>query len=262
MVDIVDGPDGLGHAIRRRAAVVPGGVTDTLDISIKPEAARPGYWLVLGADAQPLGHADDREELASLVTDLYHEALFDHCLGRQPPLLVVHAGVVAVDGQAILIPGTSGSGKSTLVSALVEAGASYLSDEYAILGEDGLVRPYPRPIALRTSGPDQRPTPAAAPPRTTSYEPVQVAVIVDTTYEPGQTWKPELVRRAAAVLPLLAQGAGVREQPALTLRIAGALATASLLRGPRGDASETAELLMATVQATGAVAATGGAEAP
>ncbi len=49
--------------------------------------------------------------------------------------LFVHAGAVAVgwQRQAILIPGRSFAGKTTLVKALVEAGAVYYSDEFAVL---------------------------------------------------------------------------------------------------------------------------------
>ena len=43
--------------------------------------------------------------------------------------LFVHAGVVGWRGRAILVPGTSFSGKTTLVAAMVQAGASYYSDE-------------------------------------------------------------------------------------------------------------------------------------
>ena len=52
----------------------------------------------------------------------------------------VHAGVVAWQGRAIVIPGRSYSGKTSLVAALVRAGATYYSDEYAVLDLQG-----PRP---------------------------------------------------------------------------------------------------------------------
>src|SRR5438093_9745682 len=45
----------------------------------------------------------------------------------------VHAGAVGWRGRAIVIPGASMSGKTTLVSAFVQAGATYYSDEYAVL---------------------------------------------------------------------------------------------------------------------------------
>ena len=40
-------------------------------------------------------------------------------------------------------------GQETLVAALVRAGATYYSDEYALIGADGRVRPYARDLSLR-----------------------------------------------------------------------------------------------------------------
>ena len=66
--------------------------------------------------------------------------------------MFVHAGVVAVDGRALLLPGGSFTGKTTLVAALLRAGAQYGSDEYAVLDEAGLVLPaYPRPLSIRNA---------------------------------------------------------------------------------------------------------------
>src|SRR5438876_6947053 len=64
----------------------------------------------------------------------------------------VHAGVVGWKGKAIVIPGRSFSGKSTLVAELVRAGATYYSDEYAVLDVEGNVHPYPRPVVMRENG--------------------------------------------------------------------------------------------------------------
>jgi hypothetical protein len=65
------------------------------------------------------------------------------------PLLAVHAGVVARQGDAVLLVGDSGAGKSTLVAALTQRGWTYLSDEAAGLDEAAQVQPYARPINLR-----------------------------------------------------------------------------------------------------------------
>jgi hypothetical protein len=61
----------------------------------------------------------------------------------------VHAGVVGWDGRAAVIPGPSHSGKSTLVAALVNAGATYYSDEYAVIDLQGRDHAFPREIRLR-----------------------------------------------------------------------------------------------------------------
>ena len=52
----------------------------------------------------------------------------------------VHAGVVAIDGGAVLIPGKSFSGKTTLTRALVEQGGVYYSDEFAVIDPPATLR--------------------------------------------------------------------------------------------------------------------------
>ena len=68
----------------------------------------------------------------------------------------VHAGVVGWKGRALVLPGKSGAGKTTLVAELIRAGATYYSDEYAVLDERGRVHPYARPLAVRVDGRRQR----------------------------------------------------------------------------------------------------------
>src|SRR6266576_550620 len=67
-----------------------------------------------------------------------------------PRRVFVHAGVVGWKRRAILIPGMTFTGKTTLVDQLLRAGATYYSDEYAVLDERGLVHPYPRPLGFRS----------------------------------------------------------------------------------------------------------------
>src|SRR5260370_20995260 len=67
-----------------------------------------------------------------------------------PRRVFVHAGVVGWKNRAILIPGLSHSGKTTLVDQLIRAGATYYSDEYAVLDERGRVHPYARALGMRS----------------------------------------------------------------------------------------------------------------
>ena len=97
-------------------------------------------------------------------TDKALEALEDHLqlyvAEHAPRRVFVHAGVVGWRGKAIVIPGRTHTGKSTLVKALVEAGATYYSDEYAVLDKRGRVHPYARPLSMRPIG-GGRPTKVA-----------------------------------------------------------------------------------------------------
>jgi hypothetical protein len=56
--------------------------------------------------------------------------------------IFVHAGAVARDGRAILLPAAMESGKSSLVLALLQRGYRYLSDEYGAL-DPVTARAYP-----------------------------------------------------------------------------------------------------------------------
>ncbi len=64
--------------------------------------------------------------------------------------LIVHAGVVERDGQALIMAAMPGSGKSTLCTILAHRGWRLLSDEFALVRKsDGRVVPIPRPIGLK-----------------------------------------------------------------------------------------------------------------
>jgi hypothetical protein len=64
--------------------------------------------------------------------------------------LIIHAAVVARNGQAIVFPGNPGAGKSTLCAAMVSRGWRLLSDEMALISlEDLRITPIPRPIGLK-----------------------------------------------------------------------------------------------------------------
>ena len=64
----------------------------------------------------------------------------------------VHAGVVGWHGRAIVLPGRSCAGKTSLVAELPRAGATYYSDEFAVIDGRGRVCPFPKPLSIRESG--------------------------------------------------------------------------------------------------------------
>lgn len=64
--------------------------------------------------------------------------------------LLLHAGVVARDDAAVLLPAIPGSGKSTLTAALLCSGYRLLSDEFGVVDlRSGMLRPMVRPVALK-----------------------------------------------------------------------------------------------------------------
>jgi HprK-related kinase A len=66
--------------------------------------------------------------------------------------VIIHAGIVARDDRAILMPGASGVGKSSLTAALCARGWRLLSDELALIDlADGMAYPMPRPISVKNA---------------------------------------------------------------------------------------------------------------
>jgi hypothetical protein len=162
-------------------------------------------------------------------------------------VLFVHAGVVAWRGRAILIPGRSMSGKSTLVDAFVRAGATYYSDEYAVVDETGRVRAYPKPLRLRGGAPIARE--ATGPAEAADLPPLEPGLVVSTRFEPGGGWGPRRLSPGETMLRLVANTVLARVDPALTLRLLTPIAASTPgLESPRGEARETVERILARLR--------------
>ena len=159
------------------------------------------------------------------------------------PEVFVHAGVVAVDGQAIVVPGRSGTGKTTLVRALVDAGATYYSDEYAVLDVAGRVHPYARRPSVRVRAGHKERHPV---PRIRGRGPIPVGLVVETRYRPDGRWDPTPLSAGECVLALLANTVPARDRPAEVLAaLARATQSTRAFRSERGAASRTARALIA-----------------
>jgi len=74
---------------------------------------------------------------------------------RANQYLMLHGGVVARDGGAMILPGVPGAGKSTLTAYLMHRGWRLFSDEFTLLAQDTLeLRPFPRLIPLKNESID------------------------------------------------------------------------------------------------------------
>jgi hypothetical protein len=166
-----------------------------------------------------------------------------------PRRIFVHAGVVGWNGRAILIPGLSHSGKTTLVDQLIRAGATYYSDEYAVIDERGRVHPYPRALGMRGPGSDQATKVRAADiGAKVGLKPLRVGLVVSTDYKNGARWRPRQVTRGQGVLELMSHTVSARSQPELALRaLPAALESARILKGVRGEAAEIVDSILAQV---------------
>jgi hypothetical protein len=160
----------------------------------------------------------------------------------------VHAGAVAWKGKAILIPADSFKGKSTLVAELVKRGAVYYSDEFAILDSDGMVHPFPRPIAMRTDEADYKmyeldPANIGG---TIALGPASVGSIVFTEYDPldGNN-ELEAISPGQGLLRIIPFTLCLRRQPEFTMNVLNKITSHAIITsGRRGPADSFAETLL------------------
>lgn len=193
---------------------------------------------LLRRDDEIVATGDDLDLLCRTLLSELHLAIAVHARDA----LFVHAGVVAWNGVAIVIPGRSMSGKSSLVRALVAAGATYFSDEYAVLDENGLVHPYPKPLSIRR--PDG--SVESIDPETigrVGFEPVPVGLIVSTHFEPEAPWAPQVLDGSRAVLPLVDNTVVARLHPTRMLDVTTRVIAsgARCLVGARPEAADISE---------------------
>lgn len=163
----------------------------------------------------------------------------------------VHAGVVAWGGRAIVIPGPSHSGKSTLVAALVSQGATYYSDEYAVIDLEGRVHAFPREIRLR---PDILQQQIAAVPELGDggrRDPLPLGWVLNIRHNPAATWRPRALTPGQTLLALLENTVAVRRQSELTIRtLKIALGSANGFQAERADAGSAARAIFRLLAST------------
>jgi len=173
--------------------------------------------------------------------------LMVHVANYAPDRVFVHAGVVGWRGRAIVLPGPSFAGKTTLVAELVRAGATYYSDEYAVLDADGLVHPYARDLQMRNPGsPEQRGVPIESLNGLAGTAPLPAAQVVFAEYVSGANWNPQPVSTGMAVLEMLRHTIPVQRTPARVMAtLTRMMRDAKAFRSARGEARAAAEALLA-----------------
>ncbi len=164
-----------------------------------------------------------------------------------PERVFVHAGVVGWRGRALVLPGTSFAGKTTLVAELVRAGATYYSDEYAVVNAGGLVHPHARDLQMREPGrAEQKGLAIAELSGFAGVDALPVGQVVFAQYVAGGVWQPQPLSAGLAVLEMLRHSIPVQRTPARVMSaLAAMMEPATAWRSERGDAAETARILLA-----------------
>ena len=163
-----------------------------------------------------------------------------------PRAVFVHAGVVAWNGKAVVIPGRSFSGKTTLVAALVRAGAAYYSDEYAVLDARGRVHHYARPLAIRENGRFEQPTRYQVETLggRSGEKPLPVGLVIVTRFKPGARWRPRRMSEGEGALALMANTVSARRAPEAMLKsVRRVVSSATVLKSDRGDVDQVVDFV-------------------
>lgn len=228
----------------RALAVLPPGWSEGDPADVQTRVALSADGDVLVDDMPVAAAAGARQAIGSLDA-----AIRARISLLAPAHIFVHAGVAAHRERAIVIPGSTRAGKSTLVGALVRAGATYCSDEFAVLDADGLVHPYAKPLSLRWHR-RQHDIPLEAAGIRVATEPLPIGLIAITRYEKGAEWAPERREAGEGALALLEHTIPARSRPAEALAaVQRAAAAALVLKGTRGEATTAAAILLTQVDA-------------
>ena len=162
----------------------------------------------------------------------------------------VHAGVVGWRHRAIIMPARSLGGKSTLTAEFIRAGATYYSDEYAVLDSRGRVHPYAKPISIREDE-DYTQTDYAVESfgGIAGKRSLPVGLIILTKYRKGARWRPVELSPGQGVLAILDHTVSARRYPDKAFKtLREVVAHAKVIKGVRGEARDLVKSVLAYLE--------------
>jgi hypothetical protein len=161
----------------------------------------------------------------------------------------IHAGAVAWKDKGIIIPANSYDGKTTLTAEFARLGATYFSDEYAIINHEGKLLPYPKTLSIRK--PDEyeqteKSIEELGGKGANISDSVPVKLILLAKFRKNnKVWKPKQLTQADGVMELLKHTFPVRTFPEIVLKnLHNLTKNAIVLKGNRGEAKEFAKQII------------------
>jgi hypothetical protein len=180
-------------------------------------------------------------KVVDLAPDIIR-TLDESVIQKLTTLRAVHAGAVLWNGQALLLPGKTHAGKSSLVAELLRRGATYFSDEYALIDSEGRAHPYPRPLLMRNGCPEQFPMLPDEFGALAGDAPAPIGWILSLAYQPAGNWGVAAVSQSEALMILLKNTPHVlTESPQLINVFRRAVAGATCYVGCRGEAAQSVD---------------------
>ena len=109
---------------------------------VAPTVTRKGTVL---RDGRVMGERRSRAGVLQLLQWAINRQVIDRsCLDR----VLLHAGAVAREGAAVVLPAAMEAGKTTLTTGLLDRGFDYLTDEAAAIAPDLTVTGYAKPLSI------------------------------------------------------------------------------------------------------------------
>jgi hypothetical protein len=211
---------------------------------------RQGFSAILRHDGRRLAVAQNEGQLLTVFEQQVVSRLVKSARDR----VFIHAGVVGWRGRAILIPGRSTHGKTTLVMHFVQAGATYYSDEFALLDSEGLVHPYARPLQVRmqkgsliqTLVPVEQLGGSGG----VGHQPIQPVMLLACRYRENANWLPNEITPGAAVLEMTRHSTSAFRNPHAAFQATSQAAShLKAWRGTRGEAQQVVEWALKLLEA-------------
>ncbi|HWR50075.1 MAG TPA: hypothetical protein VN428_03155 [Bryobacteraceae bacterium] len=244
-IRVVDSPSTM-TLLSRLADVLPGAVVTTDAISKAqytvvelPRTVRSRFVI------RSSGRRSRRVSSATEVVEYLRSQLSTQVAETARCRIFVHAGVVGWKGRAIVLPGRSGAGKTTLVAELLRAGATYYSDEYAVVDEDGGIDPFCTPLQIRSTHTSRKHA------RTheqfgarAGTERIPAGLVVFATFRAGHAWTARALSPGNALALLLANTICARTRPDAAIAALGKTAVAPAFIACRGAAHEAAHQIL------------------
>ncbi|HEY9126354.1 MAG TPA: hypothetical protein VIM62_04465 [Acidobacteriaceae bacterium] len=209
------------------------------DLDLCIDKAAGEFRLLAGCEVVAAAH-----EPLGLVRALI-QVLDETVVQRLTTLRAVHAGVVAWNGRVLLFPGASHAGKSALSREFLRRGATYFSDEYALIDAAGYVHPYPRPLLVRDGGEEQSPLLARALDAPVGDKPLPLGWIFAIAYRPEGGWNLGAMSQGEALMVLLGNTPHtLKSSPDMIGVFQSAVSGAQSFVGTRGEAADAVDRIL------------------
>lgn len=215
------------------------------DLSIR--LIRAGEHYQLWADGALVASVRRAIDLVPEIIRVLDDAVIPRLTTRR----AIHAGAVLLNGQALLLPGSTHSGKSSLVAELLKRGATYFSDEYALIDSEGCVHPYPRPLLLRNDSLQQFPVLPSEWNAPIGDGPAPVGWMMSLEHQSSSAWSAVAISQGEALLTLLQNTPHtLADSPDLVHRFLRAVSSANCYAGRRPDVSQAVDQILRLVNDT------------